>query len=151
MMPILASWSVTLLAIFFVLVALLMMLLILIQKPKGGGLSGAFGGSGGGENAFMGAKAGDALTIATAVLFALFLLSSMGMVWLIRAERSGLPASPTQTTSAAEQAAQSIERDSAPAPVSQDSASQEGASAEDAAATAPEAPSTQEAAPSEAP
>ncbi|QQE13256.1 preprotein translocase subunit SecG [Planctomycetota bacterium] len=51
-----------------------MMLVILIQKPKGGGLSGAFGGGGGSEGAAFGAKAGDVLTIITIASFVSFLV-----------------------------------------------------------------------------
>jgi preprotein translocase subunit SecG len=45
-------------------------MLVLIQKGRGGGLSGAFGGSGG--NTAFGAKTGDVLTWATSIVFALF-------------------------------------------------------------------------------
>ncbi|MEM7626939.1 MAG: preprotein translocase subunit SecG [Planctomycetota bacterium] len=83
--PILAeiSWTVTLLAAAFVLVSLFMMLVILIQKPKGGGLSGAFGGAGGGETSFVGAKVGDFLTILTVGCFIAFLLLAMALTWKI--------------------------------------------------------------------
>lgn len=146
MMPILATWYVSLLALFFVAVAVLMMLIILVQKPKGGGLSGAFGGSGGGENAFMGAKAGDALTYATVVLFVLFLGASMGMVWLIRAERSGLQPTQSQAVpTTADEAAQSIQTetpsatDPAPAaPVTEEPAAQN----DETAPTSDEAPTS---------
>lgn len=57
----------------FGLVSLLLVLVILIQKPKGGGLSGAFGGSGGSQAVF-GAKAGDVLTWFTVGVFVVFLL-----------------------------------------------------------------------------
>ncbi len=56
-----------------IFVALLLILLILIQKGRGGGLSGAFGGSGSGSAAF-GAKTGDVLTWATSTVFGLFIL-----------------------------------------------------------------------------
>ncbi|MEE9403885.1 MAG: preprotein translocase subunit SecG [Algisphaera sp.] len=71
------------LAIAFVAVALFMMLVILIQKPKGGGLSGAFGGAGGSDTSFVGAKVGDFLTILTVTCFILFLLLGMGLTWAI--------------------------------------------------------------------
>ena len=41
----------------FVLVALVLVLVILIQKPRGSGLTGAFGGAGGGGSVF-GSKTG---------------------------------------------------------------------------------------------
>ena len=52
-------------AMLFVATCLFMMLVILIQKPKGGGLSGAFGGAGGSAQAAFGAKTGDLLTTIT--------------------------------------------------------------------------------------
>ena len=69
----LGAWYVNALAASFLLVSIFMMLVILIQKPKGGGLSGAFGGAGGGSaQAAFGAKTGDVLTIVTVVCFVLF-------------------------------------------------------------------------------
>jgi len=65
----------------FVAVCLFMMLVILIQKPKGGGLSGAFGGAGGSSQAVFGAKVGDVLTLVTVLSFVLFLVLAMGMAW----------------------------------------------------------------------
>lgn len=72
---------VSVLAILFAIVSFLMMLIILVQKPKGGGLSGAFGGAGGSESAFMGARVGDFLTIVTASAFVVFVLLAMGLTW----------------------------------------------------------------------
>lgn len=100
-----ANLLVTALATLFVLTCLFMMLVILIQKPKGGGLSGAFGGAGGSSQALTGAKTGDVLTIITIICFVLFLALSMSLVYAIRAEvtpksASTTPASntPAQTT-----------------------------------------------------
>ena len=73
-------------AIGFALISLIMMLVVLIQKPKGGGLSGAFGGGAGGgsESAFIGGRVGDVLTWTTVICFVLFLLLAMGMTWGIK-------------------------------------------------------------------
>lgn len=62
------------LTIFFIVVAVAMILIILVQRPAGGGLAGAFGGSGGGgtEGVF-GGRVGDALTIMTVVAFTIYL------------------------------------------------------------------------------
>ena len=68
-----------LLAFLFAFVCVFMMLLILIQKGRGGGLSSAFGGSGG--NTAFGTKTGDLLTWVTAVVFGVFLLLTMGLTW----------------------------------------------------------------------
>jgi len=90
MVLLLADWLVSVLAVFFVLTSLFMMLVILIQKPKGGGLSGAFGGAGGGSaQAVFGAKVGDVLTWVTVVCFVLFLLLAMGLTWAIHPEGPG--------------------------------------------------------------
>ena len=56
----------------FLFISFLLILIVLIQKGRGGGLSGAFGGSGG--NTAFGAKTGDVLTWATSVIFALFVI-----------------------------------------------------------------------------
>lgn len=77
------TFTVVALAVAFAAVCVLMMLIILVQKPKGGGLSGAFGGSGGGESAFMGAKVGDFLTWTTIILFTAFVGLAMGLTWAI--------------------------------------------------------------------
>ncbi|MEM9789365.1 MAG: preprotein translocase subunit SecG [Planctomycetota bacterium] len=71
------------LAVLFVGISALMMLIILIQRPKGGGLSGAFGGAGGSADAAFGAKAGDVLTWATVGFFVAFLLVAIGLQWVI--------------------------------------------------------------------
>jgi preprotein translocase subunit SecG len=87
----LSAWYISLLSLLFVLVSVLMMLIILVQKPKGGGLSGAFGGAGGGstQSAF-GARTGDVLTWATVVFFVLFILIAMGLTWTINPEQERL-------------------------------------------------------------
>jgi len=77
---------VTVMATAFVLVSLFMCLVILIQKPKGGGLSGAFGGAGGSSQAAFGAKTGDLLTIITTGCFVVFLLLAGGLTYAIRAD-----------------------------------------------------------------
>jgi preprotein translocase subunit SecG len=99
MMPLVLGVSglVITLALAFVFISIFMMLVILIQKPKGGGLSGAFGGAGGGESAFMGAKAGDALTIVTVGCFIAFLLLAMGLTWTITPEHRRLVEQQEQT------------------------------------------------------
>ena len=77
------TWTIRIMAVAFVVVSVFMMLVILIQKPKGGGLSGAFGGAGGSDTSFVGAKVGDFLTILTVGCFLTFLLLSMGLTWAI--------------------------------------------------------------------
>ena len=55
-------------------VCLLLILMIMIQKPQGGGLSAAFGASSGSGQTAFGTKTGDALTVATIILFAVWIL-----------------------------------------------------------------------------
>lgn len=83
------NWVPALLVVAFLFVAVLMILIVLIQKPQGGGLSGAFGASsaGSGQTAF-GARTGDALTIATILIFCVFLLVSIGLNFALRANRA---------------------------------------------------------------
>ena len=95
------------LAVVFVLVCLILSLLILIQRGRGGGLSSAFGGAGG--NTAFGSKTGDVLTWATAGVFAVFILLSMGLVWSgnayaerVAAERGGVRSAPVLTEEAEE-------------------------------------------------
>lgn len=96
------TWSVVLLALGFVFVSVFMILVVLIQKPKGGGLSGAFGGAGGTESSFVGAKIGDFLTWLTVGCFVLFLLLAMLLTWTINptenAAKAGTVSSSTTTS-----------------------------------------------------
>lgn len=81
-----ASILVSVMAMLFALTCLFMMLVILIQKPKGGGLSGAFGGAGGSAQAAFGAKTGDLLTSITIGCFVVFLGLAIGLTYAIRAD-----------------------------------------------------------------
>ena len=78
----------SLLVVGFVFVSVILILVVLIQRPQGGGLSGAFGsGAGSGQTAF-GAKTGDALTIATIIMFVIWLGSAVGLVFAARPSAS---------------------------------------------------------------
>lgn len=80
------------LVILFVFVCVLLILTVLIQRPSGGGLSGAFGsGAGSGQTAF-GAKTGDALTIATIIMFVLFLVFAVVLNYAARPSAPDAPA-----------------------------------------------------------
>ena len=68
-------WS--FLGIVWVIVALFLALLILVQKGRGGGLSGAFGGAGGGG--VLGTKTGDFLTWVTVICVGIFLLLGIAL------------------------------------------------------------------------
>src|SRR5277367_2745529 len=78
----------------FLFISFMLILLVLIQKGRGGGLSGAFGGSGG--NTAFGAKTGDVLTWATSIIFALFVI--VAVVLNLVCQRMGPTPPPTQQT-----------------------------------------------------
>jgi preprotein translocase subunit SecG len=61
----------------FLLICLALVLAIMIQKPQGGGLSAAFGASSGSGQTAFGTKTGDALTVATILVFVVWLLLAM--------------------------------------------------------------------------
>lgn len=89
MLPVLGlSWVVLTLAALFLTICLVLVLVILVQKPRGGGLSGAFGGGGGSAQSAFGSKTGDFLTVFTVSMFVCFILLAMGMQWAINADRS---------------------------------------------------------------
>jgi len=100
--PLLAqiTWTIRIMAIAFVVISVFMMLVILIQKPKGGGLSGAFGGAGGSDTSFVGAKVGDFLTILTVGCFLAFLLLGMGLTWAINPTENSAAAAQNATAGA---------------------------------------------------
>ena len=89
------------LALLFMLVCIILMLAILIQRPRGGGLSGAFGGSSNAQAVF-GSKTGDALTWITVVLFAGFLILAILLTHMVRPSAAdATPATPSPSNSSA--------------------------------------------------
>ncbi|MCH8822326.1 MAG: preprotein translocase subunit SecG [Planctomycetes bacterium] len=81
--------------VLFMLVSLGMVLIILVQRPQGGGLAGAFGGAGGSStDTVFGGRVGDALTVATVVAFALYLLLAVGLNLLDNVGPGGVTATP---------------------------------------------------------
>ncbi len=79
-------------SILMVLVCLLLILVILLQKGRGGGLAGAFGGTGG-HSAF-GAKTGDVFTWITVGLTFLFVLVAVVGNYQFRPEDKPLEPTP---------------------------------------------------------
>ncbi len=77
-----ASFWVHLLNTFVLLTGLFMILLVLIQRGKGGGLAGAFGGTGG-SSPFR-SRAGDAFTRFTLIVAAVWALSIILEVKLVQ-------------------------------------------------------------------
>ena len=88
------DFSFWLLFVLFMIVCLFLILLVLIQKGRGGGLSSAFGGSGG--NTAFGSKTGDVLTWATSIVFGVFMLLAVGLNLLANARQDR--ANPTTET-----------------------------------------------------
>jgi len=91
---------VNLLAGLFVVACVFLMLVILVQKPRGGGLSGAFGGGGGAAQSVFGGKTGDALTTFTVICFVFYVLLAMGLTW---STRPSAPPANTVTSQPAQQ------------------------------------------------
>jgi preprotein translocase subunit SecG len=83
----------SLMTFFFCLVCVLLILLVLIQKGRGGGLSGAFGGVG--SYSPFGTKTGDALTWATVILTAMFLLIAVLSNYVYKPQKMTVGATPT--------------------------------------------------------
>ena len=76
------GWLPPLLNVVLLLVGLFLILLVLIQKGKGGGLAGAFGGSGG-SSAF-GSRAGDTFTRITIYVAAVWILLIMILIKIVQ-------------------------------------------------------------------
>ena len=88
------SWLPDVLNIILLLVGLFLILLVLIQKGKGGGLAGAFGGSGG-SSAF-GSRAGDTFTRITIYVAAVWILLIMILIKLVQPTTVGPAPSEVQ-------------------------------------------------------
>lgn len=71
----------TLLVILHLVSAIVLIGVVLLQAGKGGGLSGAFG-SGMGSETLFGARTGDVLTRATAIMATIFITSSLALAYL---------------------------------------------------------------------
>src|SRR5690349_13231522 len=76
------SWVPAVLNLVLLLSSLFLILLVLIQRGKGGGLAGAFGGSGG-SSAF-GSRAGDTFTRITIYVAAVWILLIMILIKLVQ-------------------------------------------------------------------
>ncbi len=87
-----------LLMVLFLICSVVLILVVLIQRPQGGGLSGAFGsGAGSGQTAF-GARTGDALTIATIIIFVVWLAGAVTMKFVLDPNAlASAPAAEQQT------------------------------------------------------
>lgn len=87
-------WYHPILATLFTVLALFLIGIILLQRGKGTGLSGAFGGAGGGTATF-GSKTGDMLTWTTVVVATLLMLYAIVLNFWFRPLTTDLgPATP---------------------------------------------------------
>ena len=86
----------------FILVCVFLCLLILIQSDKGGGLSGAIGGFGGGASNFLGTQdTANILTRGTAIFSAAFMVLCVVMSLLV--SRTGVTAQRSMLEQRAQQ------------------------------------------------
>jgi preprotein translocase subunit SecG len=88
------GWVFNLGLMLFLIVCFLLILMVMIQKPQGGGLSAAFGASSGSGQTAFGTKTGDALTVATILLFVVWLVVAMALNVMTKPDRSSGPAAP---------------------------------------------------------
>jgi preprotein translocase subunit SecG len=77
----------TILLVIHLVLAIALIAVVLLQKSEGGGL-GIGGGGGGGMSGFMtGRGSANLLTRATAILAACFMVTSLGLAWLVSGPR----------------------------------------------------------------
>jgi len=126
------QWVIGILVALFVVVSVMMMLIVLIQRPQGGGISEAFGSSSGSGHTAFGAKTGDALTLATIVIFVAFIGFAIGLNYVVKPPAAATPsigdpavppgtgspatAPPIETSTTTETAPASAETPAEPAP-----------------------------------
>lgn len=93
-----------------IVVCLLLALVVMLQKPKEGGLGGAI--SGGAIEASLGADAGNVLIRATAILGAIFLVTTLAIARVTSSSQSVIADKPAVTQEAPAEGA----AEAAPAP-----------------------------------
>src|SRR5437588_8490694 len=91
----LPGWVPPLLNVVLLLAGIFLILLVLIQRGKGGGLAGAFGGSGG-SSAF-GSRAGDTFTRVTIYVAAIWVLLIMFTIKYVNSKQAATTAPPPRT------------------------------------------------------
>jgi len=85
-------WVAPTLNVVILILSLFLILLILIHRGKGGGLAGAFGGSGG-SSAF-GSRAGDKFTRITLVVAGIWIVLTMFMVRVVQPQKADVGPAP---------------------------------------------------------
>jgi preprotein translocase subunit SecG len=84
---VIVPWTATILNFLVIVTSIFLIFLVLIQRGKGGGLAGAFGGSGG-SSAF-GSRAGDLFTRITIIAALIWVLLIMAQVYVTQASKNG--------------------------------------------------------------
>ncbi len=82
---VIVPWTATILNFLVILTSVFLIFLVLIQRGKGGGLAGAFGGSGG-SSAF-GSRAGDLFTRITIISALVWVLLIMAQVYVTQSSK----------------------------------------------------------------
>ena len=80
--------------VLFLIVCGVLVLTVMIQKPQGGGLSAAFGASSGSGQTAFGTKTGDALTVATILVFVVWLILAVTLNIMSRPSDAGVVVTP---------------------------------------------------------
>src|SRR2546425_12540022 len=83
------TWVPPVLNVLVIFTSIFLILLVLIQRGKGGGLSGAFGGSGG-SSAF-GSRAGDLFTRITLILASIWVALIMVHIRIVQSDKTSTP------------------------------------------------------------
>ena len=87
--------------VLFLIVCGVLVLTVMIQKPQGGGLSAAFGASSGSGQTAFGTKTGDALTVATILVFVVWLILAVTLNIMSRPSDAGVVVTPAADAPAA--------------------------------------------------
>jgi preprotein translocase subunit SecG len=147
------GWLVGIIIALFLFVCVILVLAVLIQKPQGGGLASAFGGGASAGQTAFGTKTGDALTVVTISVFALYLLLAIILNYAAQPQVISPETQAEGTSVPADGATPPAEGTTPPA---EGAATPAGTAPEAPApapaappATAPEAPATSPAAPAE--
>jgi preprotein translocase subunit SecG len=80
----------TVVVVFHVLASLFLILVVLLQSGKSGDIASAFGGGGGGQATFGPRGTSNVLTKATAIVAAVFMITSLSLVMLSQEDRSSV-------------------------------------------------------------
>ena len=139
------GWLVAIIIALFLFVCVILVLAVLIQKPQGGGLASAFGGGASAGQTAFGTKTGDALTVVTISVFALYLLLAIILNFAAQNPAGSAVPQAEGTSVPADGATPPAEGTTPPV----DGAATPAGTAPESPATTPEAPATPPAAPAD--